>query len=56
MVNPLAQPFGPEMYADRSAHVVGASIVLIILPAIAVLLRLLSRWISRAGLWVQHAF
>ncbi|KAL8916431.1 MAG: hypothetical protein Q9208_008517 [Pyrenodesmia sp. 3 TL-2023] len=51
--NPPAQPFGPEMYEDRSAHVVGASIVLIILPAIAVVLRLLSRWISRAGLWVD---
>ena len=46
---------GPTLYDDRSSQVVGASIVLIVLPTIAVLLRLLSRWISRAGFWWDDA-
>ncbi|KAL8782392.1 MAG: hypothetical protein Q9213_005433 [Squamulea squamosa] len=39
-------------YEDRSSHVVGSAVVLIILPTVAVTLRLLSRWMSGAGLWV----
>ncbi|KAL8687902.1 MAG: hypothetical protein Q9224_005021, partial [Gallowayella concinna] len=40
-------------YEDRSSHVIGSAIVLIILPTVAVILRLLSRWMSKAGLWVR---
>ncbi|KAL8824702.1 MAG: hypothetical protein Q9170_008072 [Blastenia crenularia] len=43
----------PEMQANRSAHVIGAAVVLLILPTVAVTLRLLSRWMSRAGFWVD---
>ena len=38
---------------DRSSHVVASAVVLIILPTIAVILRLFSRWMSKAGLWVR---
>ena len=39
------------LYDDRSSQVISASVVLIVLPTLAVILRLLSRWISYAGLW-----
>lgn len=39
---------------DRSSHVVGSAVVLIILPTVTVILRLLSRWMSKAGLWVKQ--
>ncbi|KAI4276161.1 MAG: hypothetical protein L6R38_005729 [Xanthoria sp. 2 TBL-2021] len=38
---------------DRSSHVVGSAVVLIILPTVTVILRLLSRWMSKAGLWID---
>ncbi|KAL8888010.1 MAG: hypothetical protein Q9205_002299 [Flavoplaca limonia] len=38
---------------DRSSHVVGSAVVLIVLPTVAVILRLLSRWMSKAGLWID---
>ena len=40
--------------ANRGRDIIGASITLIVLPTLAVALRLLSRWISRAGLWVNE--
>lgn len=40
-----------ELIQSRSAEVIGASVPLLILPTAAVALRLLSRWISRAGFW-----
>ena len=45
----------PALYDDRSGQVVGASIVLIILPTLVVFLRLLSRWMSGAGFWWDDA-
>lgn len=50
MIDPLIHP---ELYENRSAHVVAAAVVLLTLPTIAVILRLLSRRMSRAGLWVR---
>ncbi|KAI4175051.1 MAG: hypothetical protein LQ348_006252 [Seirophora lacunosa] len=50
MIDPLIHP---ELYENRSAHVVAAAVVLLTLPTIAVILRLLSRRMSRAGLWVD---
>lgn len=44
----------PALFDDRSHHVIGASITLIIIPTIFVVLRLLSRWIARAGFWVRN--
>ncbi|KAM0794797.1 hypothetical protein BDR22DRAFT_670235 [Usnea florida] len=36
---------------SRGGEIIGASIPLLILPTVAVALRLLSRWVSRAGFW-----
>lgn len=38
---------------DRSSHVIGSAVILIILPTVAVILRLLSRYMSKAGFWVK---
>ncbi|KAI4228432.1 MAG: hypothetical protein L6R36_001623 [Xanthoria steineri] len=38
---------------DRSSHIIGSAVVLIILPTVAVILRLLSRHMSKAGLWID---
>lgn len=47
-------PLSPsELAQDRSGEVIGASVTLLILPTLAVALRLLSRWMSRAGFWVS---
>ena len=43
------------LYDDRSSEVIGASVVLIVLPSLAVFLRLLSRWMSHAGFWWDDA-
>ncbi|KAL9100421.1 MAG: hypothetical protein Q9163_004203 [Psora crenata] len=40
-----------DLSEDRGPSVVAASIILIILPTVAVGLRFASRWISRAGFW-----
>ena len=48
-------PLSPsELAQDRRGEVIGASAALLILPTLAVALRLLSRWISRAGFWVSY--
>lgn len=39
---------------SRKPDIVGASVTLLVLPTLAVLLRFLSRWMSRAGLWVRR--
>ena len=38
---------------DRSSEVVAASIVLLVLPTVAVIFRIVSRWIAKAGFWVS---
>lgn len=43
----------PTLYENRNGEILGASITLLILPTLAVTLRLLSRWMSRAGYWVR---
>ncbi|KAK4694299.1 hypothetical protein P7C71_g3261, partial [Lecanoromycetidae sp. Uapishka_2] len=40
------------LLANRNADILGASLTLLALPTIFVILRLLSRWMSRAGFWV----
>ena len=47
-------PLSPsELAQDRRGEVIGASVTLLILPTLAVALRLLSRWMSRARFWVS---
>ncbi|KAL8937085.1 MAG: hypothetical protein Q9216_004600 [Gyalolechia sp. 2 TL-2023] len=43
----------PEMYENRSGHVVAAAVICLTLPTVAVILRFLSRRISRAGFWID---
>ncbi|KAL8801103.1 MAG: hypothetical protein Q9182_004696 [Xanthomendoza sp. 2 TL-2023] len=43
----------PISSEDRSSHVIGSAIVLIILPTVAVILRLLSRWMAKAKFGVD---
>ena len=43
----------PALYENRNGEILGASITLLLLPTLAVTLRLLSRWMSRAGYWVR---
>ena len=52
-VVPSPMPLGVDINADRGQHVVAASIVLLVLPTVAVCLRLCSRWMARAGFWVH---
>lgn len=42
----------PALWASRSGEVISASVTLMVLPTIFVALRLLSRYMSGAGLWV----
>ena len=42
-----------ELMQSRKNEVIGAAVPLLILPTAAVTLRLLSRWMSRAGFWVR---
>ena len=49
LVNTLADP---AMSASRQSSIVGASVTLLVLSTVVVSLRLVSRWISRAGFWV----
>lgn len=44
----------PALYENRNGDILGASITLLVLPTVAVTLRLLSRWMSRAGFWVRN--
>lgn len=43
----------PALYENRNGEILGASLTLLLLPALAATLRLLSRWMSRAGFWVR---
>ena len=42
-----------EVDANRNEEIYFGSIVLIVLPTVFVVLRLLSRWMARAKLWVS---
>ena len=46
----------PALWANRSGEVISASITLLVLPTVFVALRLLSRYMSGAGLWVCPSF
>ncbi|KAL8954762.1 MAG: hypothetical protein Q9193_007097, partial [Seirophora villosa] len=53
-MDPTTAPNDPaNVRQSRSAHVVAAAVILLTLPTVAVILRLLSRRISRAELWVD---
>ncbi|KAL9032526.1 MAG: hypothetical protein Q9214_007933, partial [Letrouitia sp. 1 TL-2023] len=43
----------PAWLDSREPQILGASITLLVLPTVAVLLRLLSRWLSGAGYWLD---
>ena len=43
----------PALWANHNGEVLGASVTLLALPTIFVALRLLSRYMSGAGLWVR---
>ena len=43
----------PALYENRNGYILGASITLLLLPTLAVTLRLLSRRMYRAGFWVS---
>lgn len=43
-----------DLSQNRRGEVIGASVPLLILPTLAVALRFLSRWSSRAGFWVRY--
>ncbi|KAL9068514.1 MAG: hypothetical protein Q9161_006163 [Pseudevernia consocians] len=45
----------PALYENRNGDILGASLTLLLLPTVTVTLRLLSRWISRAGFWWDDA-
>ena len=42
----------PALYANRYHELIAGATALLVLPTLAVILRLLSRWISGSGLWV----
>lgn len=48
-------PAGTDLHADQGTRIISATIALIILPTIFVILRFLSRYIARAGLWWDDA-
>lgn len=48
---PLNKP-GFDLYANQKGRIIAASAALIVLTTVFVLLRLLSRRLSRVGLWV----
>ncbi|CAF9907800.1 hypothetical protein IMSHALPRED_006500 [Imshaugia aleurites] len=41
----------PALYANHNQQMIAGAVALIVLPSVAVILRLLSRWLSGAGLW-----
>lgn len=43
----------PALYANRYHELIAGATTLLVLPTLAVILRLLSRWISGSGLWVR---
>ena len=54
MANPMSSTEGlGDIDANRNSEIYGGSVVLIVLPTIFVGLRLLSRWMARANLWVS---
>ena len=53
MSSPMLTLSPSELVQSRAGEVIGASVPLLILPTVAVALRLLSRWMSRAGFWVR---
>ena len=42
----------PTLWANSNGQVLSASVVLLVLPTVFVALRLISRWVAGAGLWV----
>lgn len=48
-VNPTTDP---ALFANHNREILEASVILLVLPTFVVALRLLSRWMSGAGLWV----
>ena len=57
MVNAMSPPQNPEdPYANRNSEIYAGSLVLILLPTFFVILRLLSRWMAKANLWVSLSF
>lgn len=53
--NLLLQQADPTLSESRVPEVIGSSIVFLILPTVAVILRLLSRWMAGVGLWVRSS-
>ena len=47
----LLTPPGTDLTENAEPRIVATSVVLIILTIIAVGLRILSRWVSQAGMW-----
>lgn len=52
---PIGQP-GFNLYANQADRLRASNIAFIVIPTIFVILRLVSRKISRAGYWVRHQF
>ena len=50
---PIGEP-GFNLYANQGKRIRSANIVFIIIPTFFVILRLISRKISRAGYWVRQ--
>lgn len=46
----------PTLWANSDAQVVNPSVALLLLPTAFVALRLISRWMAGAGLWVCFKF
>ena len=49
---PLGKP-GFDLHADQRGRIIGSCVAIIVLTITFVILRLLSRRLSRAGLWVR---
>lgn len=50
---PLETPHSPglDINDNAASRIIAVCVVLIVLAAVAVALRFVSRWLSRAGLW-----
>ena len=44
-------PPGIDLQADRGPHIISSGIALIVLPTVFVTLRIISRYLARAGFW-----
>lgn len=51
---PIGEP-GFNLYADQGKRIKSANIVFIVIPTVFVVLRVVSRKISRAGYWVWRS-